>query len=220
MLMLIKHPEIKQKILDELDSEIIQPHLSELVAAGKMTRGGTVSDLDVLNLLNFDNQGGLDYYTFCHNESLRMQPPVYFSSSINMMKDCQCDYVKVLADHPISIDIYRLHHNPNEWQEPARFIPERFDSRSPYFLTPNGKPRNPFSFFPFLGGQRICIGKTFIEAVSKFTVPSLISNFDMEFLEGVDPAKFELPFNNMISTFVLRNDIYITLKQRTYSHKA
>jgi cytochrome P450 len=31
MLMLIKHPEIKDKILKELDRSIIQPHLDELV---------------------------------------------------------------------------------------------------------------------------------------------------------------------------------------------
>ena len=185
-----------------------------------MAKGGSVSDLDVLNLLNFDNQGGLDYYTCCHNESLRIMPPVFFSSSIMMMKDCQCDYLKIRKGDCISIDISRLHNNPNEWQEPNRFIPERFESNSPYYLTPGGKTRNPFSFFPFLGGQRICIGKTFIEAVSKFTVPSLISNFDMDFLEGVDPEKFELPFNNMMSTFIIKNDIYISNKKRTYTHKA
>jgi hypothetical protein len=44
-------------------------------------------------------------------------------------------------------------------------------------------------------------------------VPSLISNFDMEFLEGVDKDKFEMPHNNMISTFMPTNDIYITPKK-------
>jgi len=67
-----------------------------------------------------------------------------------------------------------------------------------------------------LGGQRICIGKVFIEVVSKLTVPSLISNFEMEFLEGVDKEKFEMPHNNMICTFMPTNDIYITPKNSDY----
>jgi cytochrome P450 len=86
--------------------------------------------------------------------------------------------------------MFRLGNNPDEWLEPERFIPERFDPTSPYFLTPRGTARNPFSFSPFLGGQRICIGKTFIEAVSKFTVPTLLFHFDLELLDGVDPETF------------------------------
>lgn len=168
--------------------------------------------MNVLDLINFDNQGDLSYYTYCHNESLRMQPPVFISSTIMMMKDCQCDYLKLKKGDGISIDIGRLHNNPAEWQEPDQFIPERFDSKSPYYLTPGGKPRNPFSFLPFLGGQRICIGKTFIEAVSKLTVPSLISNFEMEFTEGIDRDKFKMPFNNLMLTQAPKQEIYITAK--------
>jgi cytochrome P450 len=58
------------------------------------------------------------------------------------------------------------------------FIPERFDPESKYYLTPDGKKRNPFSFSPFLGGVRICLGKTFVEEVSKVTLPNLLQKFD------------------------------------------
>jgi hypothetical protein len=51
-----------------------------------------------------------------------------------------------------SIDMFRLGNNPLEWIDPDMFIPERFDSRSPYYKTPKGTNRNPFSFSPFLGG--------------------------------------------------------------------
>jgi cytochrome P450 len=33
--------------------------------------------------------------------------------------------------------------NPEEWQEPDKFIPERFDSLSKYYMTPSGKKRHP-----------------------------------------------------------------------------
>ncbi len=53
-------------------------------------------------------------------------------------------------------------------------------------LTPDGKPRNPQAFTPFMGGKRICLGKTFAEVTIRFTVPLLFHAFDFEF---VDPVK-------------------------------
>lgn len=138
MLMLIKHPEIRDKILAELDAKIIQPHLKSLPHQGNANKSGISAKLSILDFISFENQGDLDYYSNCHNESLRIQPPVYFSSSIMMMRDCQCDYLKVRKGDCISIDIYRLHHNPAEWHHPERFIPDRFDSQSPYYQTPRG----------------------------------------------------------------------------------
>ena len=68
MLMLIKHPDIRDKILAELDTTLIQPHLNSLVNQGK-AKEGKVKGLD---LINFDNSGALEDYSNCHSESLRM----------------------------------------------------------------------------------------------------------------------------------------------------
>jgi cytochrome P450 len=114
--------------------------------------------------------------------------------------------------------MFRLGNNPDEWIEPEKFIPDRFNPSSPYFLTPRGTSRNPFSFSPFLGGQRICIGKTFIEAVSKFTVPSLLYHFQMEFTDDVDPKTFTLPFNNMIMTHMVKTDLLLSEVHRQVKH--
>lgn len=66
------------------------------------------------------------------------------------------------------------------WIEPEKFIPERFDPNSKYYLTPEGKKRNPLAFNPFTGGKRICLGKTFAEVVSKFIVTPLLWKYDFE----------------------------------------
>ena len=78
-------------------------------------------------------------------------------------------------DHQFAINIYGLHHNPDEWQEPERFIPERFDPASKYYLTPKGTRRHPMSFGPFIGGKRNCLGKTFAEYVIKTMIPIIVS---------------------------------------------
>jgi cytochrome P450 len=82
----------------------------------------------------------------------------------------------------IIIDQDNAHRNPDEWFEPERFIPERFDPSSKYFLTPHGTKRHPFSLVPFGGGRRICIGKTYAEIGVKIVALQFISEFDIEFV--------------------------------------
>lgn len=75
--------------------------------------------------------------------------------------------------------MHHLHRNLKYWKEPEKYIPERFDPSSEYFLTPEGKKRHPMAFSPFFGGKRICLGKTFAETVSKIVGPSLLGTFDI-----------------------------------------
>ena len=61
----------------------------------------------------------------------------------------------------IGIDIISAHYNSEEWIDPFRFIPERFDSTSKYFLKPNStKSRSPYAFVPFSQGSRSCPEQT------------------------------------------------------------
>ena len=68
-----------------------------------------------------------------------------------------------------------LHHNPKEWIEPESYIPERFDPTSRYYLTPSGEKRHSMSYGPFLGGKRVCLGKTFAENIGKCVMPIIMS---------------------------------------------
>lgn len=76
-----------------------------------------------------------------------------------------------------------MHHDKDQWIEPSKFIPERFDSKSPYFKKPNGEPRHSLAFNPFLGGTRGCIGKTFAEVIVRFTMPILYYHMDFEMVD-------------------------------------
>ena len=55
-------------------------------------------------------------------------------------------------------------------------------------MKPNGQKRHPLAFSPFLGGKRICIGKTFAEIVVKLVVIGLLSKHEYHF---ADPAMKE-----------------------------
>ena len=78
------------------------------------------------------------------------------------------------------MNIHQLHHNPDEWPEHEKFIPERFDPQSKYYLNSKGLKRHNLSYLPFMGGRRVCLGKTFAEILAKFVVPALLTKFEFE----------------------------------------
>ena len=113
--------------------------------------------------------------------------------------------------------MFSLCNNPNEWIEPKKFIPERFDESSEFFLTPDGNKRNPYSFSPFLGGSRICIGKTFVEIISKLMLPTLLAKFNFELEEGINPDDYEYPHNNMTCAWLPDITLRISKQRHTFT---
>jgi cytochrome P450 len=49
---------------------------------------------------------------------------------------------------------YATHRHPAFWDDPERFDPDRF-------LPEREQARHPFAYFPFGGGQRVCLGNSF-----------------------------------------------------------
>jgi cytochrome P450 len=52
------------------------------------------------------------------------------------------------------------------------------------------------AFSPFLGGKRICIGKTFAEIVAKLVITGFITQLDFEFADPEQKTK-EKPLLNV-----------------------
>ena len=78
------------------------------------------------------------------------------------------------------LSISAMHHDPIQWQEPDRYIPDRFDPSSKWFKKPDGQNRNSLTFNPFMGGKRNCVGKTFSEVVVRYTIPIIYYFTDFE----------------------------------------
>jgi len=100
--------------------------------------------------------------------------------------------VKIKAGQGFYANISATHHDRDEWHCPEEYVPDRFDSRSKYFIRPDGKPRNPLSFLPFTTGKRVCIGKTFTEVLVRFTVPMILYHFSLELSNKEDLKKPKL----------------------------
>ena len=148
----------------------------------KQTGKSHIEFNEICDIVDIDNTSDLRYLSNCFNESLRIETPVFYTTTMMFTEDVDICGITLKKYDSFQIDNNDLHNDPAQWQNPSRYIPERFDPTSPYFLTPSGKKRHPMSFVPFLGGKRICLGKTFAEVAARLVGPGLFYQFDFEFV--------------------------------------
>lgn len=117
------------------------------------------------------------------SESLRMNPPVTVSTQLMATENLTIGNYKILKGQPMSICMFYMANSPEYWQRSEDYLPERFDPTSELFLRPDGKKRHPMCFGPFLGGKRVCLGKTFAENIGKCVVALLASQLDFSFVD-------------------------------------
>ena len=115
------------------------------------------------------------------NETLRFCPSVPMSSPHYPKKDVKLGKYHFKKGDLIIVNIESLGHNPSEWQRPTEMIPERFDNDDPLSLRPDGKKRHPYSWVPFVGGSRVCFGKSQAEYNMKIFTLFVTQKFNFEF---------------------------------------
>jgi cytochrome P450 len=92
----------------------------------------------------------LRYIAMVFQESLRLYPPAWMFSRIAQAPDRVADY-DVAPGTMMTVVPYLLHRRPDVWEKPESFDPEHF--------TPERAARRArFSYLPFGGGQRLCVG--------------------------------------------------------------
>ena len=81
---------------------------------------------------------------------MRLFPPAFAIGRVAVSDDMIGGH-HIRAGTLVTISPYLVHRNPKIWPDPTRFEPERF--------TPERvSRRHRFSYLPFGGGPRICIG--------------------------------------------------------------
>ena len=166
------------------DRESLQRVRKELV--------DTIGEKDAFSLEHDDCQS-LTYLGYVIQEALRYNPPAPGTSHMEFPGDTQIAGMTIRSDVVLSINIYGLHYNDEQWQSPYKFMPDRFDPSSPLSRTTSGAKRHPMSFLPFSGGKRICFGKTFAEMVLKVICSMMADQFEFKFAEEGKYSKEELP---------------------------
>jgi cytochrome P450 len=97
-----------------------------------------------------DHVGKLTYLDLVIKESARLTPVA--TNVLRILKrPMRIGGLELPAGVAVSAGIHATQHRPDLWPEPERFLPERFRTSRP----------SPYTFFPFGGGIRRCIGAAF-----------------------------------------------------------
>lgn len=74
-------------------------------------------------------------------------------------------------------------YNTEQYPDPYKFIPERFDPKSEYYKSANGENRHPMSYVPFSFGNRKCLGMVFAIMEMKTILAYFVTKLEYEIPE-------------------------------------
>ncbi len=107
-------------------------------------------------------------------ETLRLYPPIHVGNRM-AREPLQVHGYDIPEGTRVMYSIYLTHRETAEWPEPERFCPARFAPQ---------ERRPPFSYIPFGGGPRNCIGAIFAQIEGKVVLARLLQRFNFELLNG------------------------------------
>ena len=145
----------------------------------------------------------LEYTERVFAESMRIYPPAW-AIGRQAIKDCKIGGYIIPADSSILMSQYLMHHDSRYFPEPERFAPDRW--------SPQEKAKRPrFSYFPFGGGVRSCIGETFAWMEGILAIATIARRWKMRIMPGypivLQPLVTLRPKHGMQMRLIDRNNV-------------
>lgn len=118
----------------------------------------------------------LAYLDCVVKEALRLYPPIHLGSRV-AATDIDFHGFRIPAGTRVLYSIYLTHRDPHYWPDPQRFDPERFSPE-------RSRERVAYTFLPFGGGPRNCIGAAFAQVEAKVVLARILQRVDLRFVGG------------------------------------
>ena len=171
LLLLAKHPNIQEKIYQEL-IEITIAHD---------------------NIMQYVLQ--LQYTKQCIEETMRLYPPGFIIDRISIADD-EFNRIKISKDTLLLLSIYEVHKHTDFWESPEEFKPERFNptvNKNDY-----SNQYYPFGAGPRMCvGNNFAMSEmilTIAEIVKKYRITTPLKKIEINPLITLKPAKVPLTF--------------------------
>ncbi|XP_002731620.1 cytochrome P450 3A24-like [Saccoglossus kowalevskii] len=126
---------------------------------------------------NYDDVGyeavsKMKYLDMVVSETLRIfPPPSRFNRECN--QDVNINGINIPKGMTVSVSPYVIHHDPDNYPDPEKFIPERFTKEEK-------EKRHPYAWIPFGAGPRNCIGMRFALIEAKIGLVRVLQKFTFE----------------------------------------
>lgn len=109
------------------------------------------------------------YLTAVCNETLRLHTLLPEVARV-LVSPLEVSGYKLSAGESVGVSIMAIHHDPDLYPEPMRFIPERFI----------GRTYTPFEFLPFGGGHRRCLGSGLSDFEMRIALAEIVTHWEFE----------------------------------------
>jgi cytochrome P450 len=149
-MLLAQHPEVAAKLHAELDQVL----------------GGRAPTLDDLKQL--------PYTEMVIKESLRLYPPAWSVGRATTQDTVIMGY-DIPKGSKLGVFIYRAHRHPDFWEQPDRFMPERFAPENEGKIVKH-------AYAPFGNGPRICIGNSFAMMETQLLLATIAQHYEPRLL--------------------------------------
>ena len=164
----------------------------KLVSEWQQVLGGRTPTVDQLQQL--------PYTAAVIAESMRLLPPVY-AIGREAIGDLELGGYRVRRGYTVLMSQWVNHRDPEYFPEPQQFRPERWE---------NGLAKRlpKFAYYPFGGGQRMCIGSTFASIETPIVLATVGQRYrftvDSEADIGIKPQITLEPANGIPATLLRR----------------
>ena len=127
-----------------------------------------------------DDVPRLRYTVQVLHEALRLCPPAHSIPRL-ITRDIEVDGHLVKAGTLCTVGVYAMHRDPDLWEDPLRFDPDRFSSE-------NAAGRDRWQYIPFSAGPRTCIGDHFAMLEATLALATIIRRTEIRSLSDDFPV--------------------------------
>ncbi|KAG5135213.1 hypothetical protein AAZX31_09G256900 [Glycine max] len=128
----------------------------------------------------------LKYLKSVVKETLRLHPPGPLLLPRESTQECKIHGYDIPIKSKVIVNAWAIGRDPNYWNEPERFYPERFiDSSIDY-------KGNNFEYIPFGAGRRICPGSTFGLVNVEMALALFLYHFDWKLPNGIQNEDLDM----------------------------
>jgi cytochrome P450 len=142
----------------------------------------------------------LPYLEMVLSESMRLYPPAW-AIGRRAREPVPLGKYELHERDAVVMSQWVVHRDPDLWPEPLRFDPERFEPA-------RKAARHRFTYFPFGGGPRVCIGDGFAWLAGTLLVATIAQRWRLELV----PGQQVLPLPRV--TLRLRNGLKLVARSR------
>ena len=172
-------PMSDQEMRDELLTLLVAGHETTATSLAWAVERLARHPEKLARLRNEVSAGGDEYLTATIQETLRLRPVI--SIVVRRLTEAvEIGGYELPAGVSVTPSIYLVHRNPRIYPEPDRFLPERFLDNPP----------GTYSWIPFGGGVRRCLGASFAQFEMAVVLKELVRRHEIRPAKARDERVF------------------------------